>query len=241
MESAVIEVMNSWMDKYLSQGEFLLDRREVRKLLLKSQRELGIQQHFISVGHSQANEQVKNVNRTILHGLKTRIESERTKWVDKLPNILWAYRITPQTVTQETPFVLTHGAEAVIPAEIGLPSGRVHNFIAQNNEEKLRFNLDQFEQKREEAAIRIARYKGQIAQYYNAKVRHLYFKSNDLVLRKNSVNRVLSMRKLDSKWEGSYLIKEADRAGYYKLAYLDGEEDPRTLHSLNLKIFAEGL
>ncbi|XP_071923132.1 uncharacterized protein [Coffea arabica] len=38
MESAVIEVMNSWIDKYLSQKELFLDGREVRKLLLKSQR-----------------------------------------------------------------------------------------------------------------------------------------------------------------------------------------------------------
>ncbi|XP_027158086.1 uncharacterized protein LOC113759712 [Coffea eugenioides] len=81
--------------------------------------ELGIRQHFTSVGHPQANGQVENVNRTILHGLKTRMESARAGWLDELPTILWAYRTTPRTATQETPFVLTYGAEAVIPAEIG--------------------------------------------------------------------------------------------------------------------------
>ena len=92
--------------------------------------ELGIRQHFTSVGHPQANGQVENVNKTILHGLKTRIESAQTGWIDELPTILWAYRTTPRTATQETPFALTYGAEAVIPAEIGVPSGRVQNFIA---------------------------------------------------------------------------------------------------------------
>ncbi|XP_071906208.1 uncharacterized protein [Coffea arabica] len=87
--------------------------------------ELGIQQHFTSVGHPQANGQVENVNRTILHGLKTRIESARTGWFDELPTILWAYRTTPRTATQETPFALTYGVEAVIPAEVGMPSARV--------------------------------------------------------------------------------------------------------------------
>ena len=92
--------------------------------------ELDIQQHFTSVGHPQANGQVENINRTILHGLKTRIESARTGWLDELPTILWAYRTTPRTATQETPFALTYGAEAVIPAEIGMSSGRVQYFVA---------------------------------------------------------------------------------------------------------------
>ncbi|XP_027183804.1 uncharacterized protein LOC113782091 [Coffea eugenioides] len=121
--------------------------------------ELGIRQHFTSVGHPQANGQVENVNRTILHGLKTRMESARAGWLDELPTILWAYRTTPRTATQETPFVLTYGAEAVIPAEIGVPSNRVQNFIAQDNEDELRLNLDLLEGRREEAAIRMAKYK----------------------------------------------------------------------------------
>ena len=107
--------------------------------------ELRIQQHFTFVGHSQANGQVKNVNRTILQRLKTRIGSIRIGWMDELPSIFWTYQTTPRTATQETLFVLTYGAEAVIPANIGLPSGRVQNFIAQGNEGKMRFNLDLLE------------------------------------------------------------------------------------------------
>ncbi|XP_071921925.1 uncharacterized protein [Coffea arabica] len=199
--------------------------------------ELGIRQHFTSVGHSQANGQVENVNRTILHGLRTRIESAQTGWINELPTILWAYRTTPRTATEETPFALTYGAEAVIPAEIGVPSGRVQNFIVQDHEDELRLNLDLLEQRREEAAIRMAKYKGQVAQHYNARVRHLYFKPGDLVLRKNSVSRARGTSKLDPNWEGPYVVKETDRAGYCKLAHLSGEEVPRTRHNSNLRIF----
>ncbi|XP_071907810.1 uncharacterized protein [Coffea arabica] len=199
--------------------------------------ELGIRQHFTSVGHPQANGQVENVNRTILHGLKTRIELARTGWLDELPTILWAYRTTPRTATQETPFALTYGAEAVIPAEIGVPSCRVQNFIAQDNEEELRLNLDLLEVRREEAAIRMAKYKGQIARHYNARVRPLFFKPGDLVLRRNSVSRLQGTGKLDPNWEGPYVVKEADRAGYCKLVHPGGEEVPRTWHNSNLRIF----
>ncbi|XP_071902705.1 uncharacterized protein [Coffea arabica] len=198
--------------------------------------ELGIQQHFTSVGHPQANGQVENVNRTILHGLKTRVESARTNWLEELPTILWAYRTTPRTATQETPFVLTYGVEAVIPAEIGVPSGRVQHFVAQDNEEEMRLGLDLLEHRREEAAIRMAKYKGQVARYYNSKVRHLSFKTGDLVLRKNSVSRAVGTGKLDPNWEGPYVVKEADRAGYCKLARLDGSKVPRTWHNSNLRL-----
>ncbi|XP_071912270.1 uncharacterized protein [Coffea arabica] len=78
-------------------------------------------------------------------------------------------KTTPQTASQETPFALTYGAETVIPAKIGLSSNKIQNFITQNNEEGMRFNLDLLEQRREEAAIRMAKYKGQITRHYNAK------------------------------------------------------------------------
>ena len=152
--------------------------------------EFGIRQHFTSIGQPQINGQIENVNRTILHGLKTRIESARTGWIDDLPTFFWACRTTSRTATQETPFVLTYRAEAVISAKIGMLSGRVQNFIAQDNEDELRFNLDLLKQRREEAAIRMAKYKGQVARHYNARVRHLSFISGDLVLRKNAVSRI---------------------------------------------------
>lgn len=63
----------------------------------------------------------------------------------------------------------------MIPVKIGLLSNRVQNFITKDNEEKLRLALDKLECHRKEVAIRMAKYNGQIARYYNTKVRYLYF------------------------------------------------------------------
>ncbi|XP_027157186.1 uncharacterized protein LOC113758608 [Coffea eugenioides] len=186
--------------------------------------ELGINQHFTSVGHPQANGQVENANRTILQGLKTRLEVAQSNWLDELPSVLWANRTTSRTATHETPFSLTYGVEAVVPAEIGLPSPRTQNFIAPANEEELRYGLDMLEAKREEAAIRMAKYKSQLARYHNAKVRSMQYHPGNLVLRKNSISRAHSSNKLDPTWEGPYRVLEASRAGYCKLAKLDGAE-----------------
>ncbi|XP_027093694.1 uncharacterized protein [Coffea arabica] len=82
----------------------------------------------------------------------TRLESAQSSWLDELPSVIWDYRTTPRTATHETPFSLTYGVEAVVPAEIGLPSPRTQNFVAATNEEELRYSLDMLEAKREEAA-----------------------------------------------------------------------------------------
>ena len=153
--------------------------------------------------------------------------------MNELPTILWAYL----TATQETPFVLTYGAETVIPAKIGVPSSRMQHFVAQNNEEKMPLNLDLLEQRREGTVIWIANYKGQVARHYNTKVRHLACKPGDLVLRGNSVSRAMGTGKLDPNWEGLYVVREADRAGYCKLTHLNGDGIPRPCHNSHLMLF----
>ncbi|GKA97102.1 reverse transcriptase domain-containing protein [Tanacetum coccineum] len=53
--------------------------------------ELQIKQTFTSVAHPQANGQTEVTNRTMLQGLKARLKKAKGKWVEELPNILWAY------------------------------------------------------------------------------------------------------------------------------------------------------
>ena len=76
------------------------------------------------------------------------------------------------------------GTEAVIPAEIGLPSYRVENFTEQENSVALLENLDFLEEKRDQALIRSAAQKQLVAKYYNMRVRPRSFLPGDLVLRR---------------------------------------------------------
>ncbi|XP_012832643.1 PREDICTED: uncharacterized protein LOC105953519 [Erythranthe guttata] len=145
-------------------------------------------------------DQTKVTNRTILQLLKTRIGSAKGKWVEELPNALWAYRTTPRTATRESPFNLAIGTEAVAPVEIGEPSWRVINYSPEANEEAMRVNLDLVDELREIASIRQQMYKSRMAKAYNSKVRLRSFHIGDLVLRKAEASRPIS--KLDPKWEG---------------------------------------
>ncbi|GFS32016.1 hypothetical protein Acr_00g0020430 [Actinidia rufa] len=53
-------------------------------------------------------------------------------------------------------YSLVYGTELVIPVEIGVPSFRTLNFDKENNEAKLRLNLDLLDKKREQAKVRQA-------------------------------------------------------------------------------------
>ncbi|KAL5564101.1 hypothetical protein UlMin_027265 [Ulmus minor] len=81
--------------------------------------DLGIHKHFSSVAHPQSNGQVKAVNKTIKNNLERKLNGAKGAWVDELPRVLWAYCTTSRTSTNETPFSMTYGTEAMVPTEIG--------------------------------------------------------------------------------------------------------------------------
>ncbi|XP_027174756.1 uncharacterized protein LOC113774416 [Coffea eugenioides] len=180
------------------------------------------------MGYPQANGQAENFNRTLLHDLKARLHQVGISWVEELPSVLWFYRTIPRSATQEIPFFLIYGSEAVVPAEFITSNPRVATFAAEVNEKERKVDLDLAKEKRDIAAAKVAVYKIILTSYYNVRVRHLRFNPGDLVLRKNSVSRTESQEKLAPKWEGPYRVIESSRNGYYKLAYCDGSLVPRT-------------
>ena len=74
--------------------------------------------------------------------IKTWLEVAKGIWPEELPRVLWAYRTTTRMPTGETPFWLTYRSEAVILAEVGLTSYRVHNHDESKNDEAIRLQLD---------------------------------------------------------------------------------------------------
>ncbi|KAI3523816.1 hypothetical protein L1887_02241 [Cichorium endivia] len=196
-----------------------------------------IKQKFTSVAHPQANGQTEVSNRTLVMGLKKRLGKAKGCWVEELPTVLWSYRTTPRTSTNETPFKLTYGTEAVLPPEIFIGSLRTTEFTEEKNNQDLRLNLDILEEKRELANIRQACYKAATEKYYNTRVREKRFRVGDLVLRKNEASHAEPRGKLGPTWEGPYRVTEANPKGCYILETLEGRAIPRTWNVQNLKQF----
>ncbi|KAL0455083.1 UNVERIFIED_CONTAM: hypothetical protein Slati_0847500 [Sesamum latifolium] len=107
----------------------------------------------------RANEQVEVTNRILVQGIKKRLDRARDTWLEELTSILWSYRTTPKGSTGESPFTLVYGTEAIIPAELGMPSHRILHFDEEHNSQLLKENLDLVDEPHETAFIRTERYK----------------------------------------------------------------------------------
>ncbi|XP_071739577.1 uncharacterized protein [Rutidosis leptorrhynchoides] len=178
----------------------------------------------ISVAHPQANSQCEVTNRDIMLDIKARPKLCRRGWIDELPNMLWAHSTTPKSATNETPFSLVYGSEAVIPAKINILTMRIASFDENSNSEELRENLNLVEERREMADIKEAINKQRIASYYYKRVQLLSFQLDDLVWRKNEASRAEDTGKLGPKWEGPYKVIGVSDTGAYRLASLDGRK-----------------
>jgi len=81
-----------------------------------------------------------------------------------------AYRCTPQSVTQDTPFWLVYGMNVMVLVEVGKISLRRQNFMEVENNEVLRVNLDLVEQVRRDVVIMVEACKQCMAHHFNSKL-----------------------------------------------------------------------
>ncbi|GJT01138.1 reverse transcriptase domain-containing protein [Tanacetum coccineum] len=132
-------------------------------------------------------------------GIKARLEERSKDWIEELPHVLWAHRTMIKSSNGETPFSLTYGTEAVIPAEIGMPTLRTAEVDQANNNEALGISLDLIEERREQAAIQEAKSKKKMEKYYNSRVRGTSFKPGEMVYRSNEASHAKDGGKLGPK------------------------------------------
>ncbi|KAK3027684.1 hypothetical protein RJ639_041394 [Escallonia herrerae] len=197
---------------------------------------LSIEQRFTSVAHPQTNSQTEVTNRTLLQGLKKKLDGAKGLWVDELHKILWAYRTTIRNLTGETPFNLAFGTEALIPVEIGLPYLCLLTYDPNMNDEALRCNLDLLDEQRDRAQLRLAAYQQRVARYHDRRIRPLAFCIGDLVLRRVAAsNPHDAIGKLSPNWEGPYRVTKYGGPRSYHLEHLDGKSIPRTWNATNLR------
>ena len=187
------------------------------------------------MGNPQSNGQVEVTNRIIVKHLKTRLLGRQGDWADDLPAVLWAYRTTPRSATEEAPFNLVYGSEAVVPTEFIRQTARVITFDQNTNNEARVFDLNTLEERRRTAYLRLQRYQAAVAKVYNKKVRPKNFQLGDWVLKKVEVSKHVG--KLDPNWEGPYKIVKVSKNNAYRLEDTTGNELPRPWNALNLRRF----
>uniref|UniRef100_A0A2N9GHZ5 RNA-directed DNA polymerase n=1 Tax=Fagus sylvatica TaxID=28930 RepID=A0A2N9GHZ5_FAGSY len=196
----------------------------------------GIMNHFSTPAYPQTNGQAESSNKTLLDGIKKRLEKAKGRWVEELPNILWTYRTTPRCSTGETPFSLTYGVEAVIPLEIGLPTIRTEYYDPVTNETSLATELDLAEERRDSALIHLAAYQNGLRRIYEKRINPRELAVGDLVLRKvMGAKQDPTHGKLGPNWEGPYKIASVVGTGAFMLIGPDDTPVKRPWNICNLK------
>ncbi|GJU58477.1 reverse transcriptase domain-containing protein, partial [Tanacetum coccineum] len=185
----------------------------------QSGEEVRVGQHSVSLRppgrNSLGQRLVERANRSLGEGIKARLGEGNKNWIEEIPHVLWAHRTMIKSSHSDTPFSLTYGTKAVIPAEIEMPTYRTVVVDVVHNDEELRLNLDLLKGRRERAAIREAKAKLKMTKYYNAMVRGVTFRPGDFVYRSNEASHVVDGGKLGLKWEGPYKVMEALGDGAY--------------------------
>ncbi|XP_033139102.1 uncharacterized protein LOC117130186 [Brassica rapa] len=123
--------------------------------------------------YPHGNGQAESSNKLIIDGIKKRLDMKKGHWADELDGVLWSHRTTPRGSTKSTPFSLAYGVEAMAPAEVNVSSlrrSKMPQYI-ELNKEMLLDALDEIEERRDQALLRIQNYQHQIESYYNKKLR----------------------------------------------------------------------
>jgi hypothetical protein len=88
----------------------------------------------------------------------------------------------PNAATQETPFFLVHGAEAVLPVEITHEAPRIVAYDKMTSTEALQDDVDALDEEGDVVLARATQYQRSLQNYYSTRVRPRSFIVGDLVL-----------------------------------------------------------
>ena len=197
---------------------------------------LGIRNNFTSVNHPASNGLAEVTNRTILEGLKRKVQENRKNWPDMLDEILWAYRTTQREATQQTPYSLVFGMEAVTPLELIEPSLRVSTYSSDVNAEERNTDLELITELRDKARVRVMEYQRRVKKAFDRHVAPRHFEAGDLVLRKVEATGK-HVGKLEPNWDGPYRVTATKEKGAYELKDSEGMILPRPWNACHLRKF----
>ena len=127
-----------------------------------------------------------------------------------MPLALLAYRTTIRTSVVAIPYSLVYGTEAVIPAEIEIPSLLIVVEVEINDDEWIKTRLEQLsliDEKRLTSVCHGQLYQNRMARAYNKKVRPRHFEEGQLVLRRILPHHAETKGKFSPNWRGPFIVK----------------------------------
>ena len=122
----------------------------------------------------------------------------------------------------QSPYFLVYGSEAILPADVMWQSPAVEQYNEGVVEDTRQIDIDSLEEARCAALIQSARYLEGIHRYHDRNVKERSLNIGDLALHR--IQNMAGLHKLNSPWEGPFLVSKVTGPGSYRLQTLEGEE-----------------
>ena len=152
------------------------------QILLK---EFLIDHHKSSAYHPQANEAIESFNKTLTKGLTKICNIDKDDQDEKIPTVPWAYRTTYKRATNQTPFKLVYGQEAIVPLHFRQNTPKIANILkidTTNLRDERMFQLQKLEEDRVLALHHQEAQKQQQKAWHDRNIKTKNIAVGDLVL-----------------------------------------------------------
>jgi transposase InsO family protein len=189
----------------ISDGGTHFTGKNFKKCLSK----LGIEHRVSTPYHPQTNVQAETSNRQLESILNKTIEKGGKDWSNKLDGALWAYRTAFKTPIGMTPYQFVYGKACHLPVEF---EHKAYWAIKEMNLDldaavvKRRIQISELEEMRLKAYENASIYKERIKRWYDKRLKKKEFKEGDNVLLYYSRFKTFGKGKLQSKWDGPYVV-----------------------------------
>jgi hypothetical protein len=165
---------------------------------------------------------------------------EAKDWSKKLDGALWVYRTAFKTPIGMTAYQFVYGKAFHLPAEL---EHKAYWAIKEMNLDldaavvKRRIQISELEEMRLKAYENTSIYKERIKRWYDKRLKKKEFKEEDKVLLYNSRFKTFGKWKLQSKWDGPYIVHSV--VSNVAVTIMDVKGDQFMVNGQRLKVYYE--
>jgi len=149
--------------------------------------------------------------------------------------VIWGLRAQPSKATGQTPFFLVYSSEAILPVDIMWKSPHLDMYDTVEAVGSHQLELDSLDEMRCNALLWSTRYLQNMRWYHDRNIQTRSFNMGDMVLRR--IQYETGLHKLNSRWEGPFIVTKVTGQASYQLIYPDGLKVPNSWNIEHLRMF----